>query len=51
MLNYLQGKLVAKKYCLSFLNRKEKVVSVNLPHSGRLKTKLDLTLCLNPNNG
>ena len=51
MLNYLQGKLIAKKYCVSFLNEKEKVVSVNLPRSGKLKTKLDLILCLNPNNG
>ena len=51
MLNYLQGKLIAKKYCVSFLNEKEKVVSINLPRSGKLKTKLDLILCLNPNNG
>ena len=51
MLNYLQGKLKAKKYCVSFLNEKEKVLSVNLPRSGKLKTKLDLILCLNPNNG
>ena len=51
MLNYLQGKLIAKKYCVSFLNEKEKVLSVNLPQSGKLKTKLDLVLCLNSNNG
>ena len=51
MLNYLQGKLIAKKYCVSFLNEKEKVLSVNLPRSGKLKTKLDLVLCLNSNNG